>query len=202
MPAFIPVAIAAFVIGSIPFAYLVGRKFGGIDITRKGSGNVGAVNTFKETGVTAGVAVLVFDTAKGGAVMAAILTLDLSGEEAFLPALAVTLGHNFSIFLRGRGGKGVAVVFGLSLVVFPAITLISLIALPIGYLATRSIVWAFAGVFVVLNALTIATGQAAADVGLCLTLTGVVTVTHLWRNRHEVMSAIRSFDLVGLGKIE
>ena len=44
--------------------------------------------------------------------------------------------------------------------------------------------------------------QAAADVSLCLTLTGVVTMTHLWRNRDEVLSAIREFDLVGLGKIE
>ena len=153
-------------------------------------------------GVNAGVAVLVLDTAKGGAVMAAVLILDISDEEAFLPALAVTVGHNFSFFLRGRGGKGVAVVFGLSLVIFPVITLISLVALPIGYLATRSIVWSFVGVFIALNALTIATDQAAADVSLCLTLTGVVTMTHLWRNRDEVLSAIREFDLVGLGKIE
>ena len=202
MPAFIPVSIAAFVVGAIPFAYLVSRQFGGIDITRKGSRNVGAVNTFKEVGVNAGIAVLVLDTAKGCAVMAAILIAGLSGDEAFLPALAVTLGHNFSFFLRGRGGKGVAVVFGLSLVLFPIMTLISLIALPISYLLTRSIVWSFVGVFVALNALTIATGQPAADVNICLTLTGVVTATHLWRNREEVLSAIREFDFVRLGKIE
>ena len=134
--------------------------------------------------------------------MAVILGFEFSPELATAAALAVTIGHNFSIFLRFGGGKGVAVVFGLSLVVFPILTVLSLIALPVSWLLTRSIVWSFLITFVVLNTLIIGTGQAAADVGLCLTLSLVVIATHLWRSRHEILALLKRRDLIGIGKIE
>ncbi|NQW16998.1 MAG: glycerol-3-phosphate acyltransferase [Chloroflexi bacterium] len=194
--------IGAYLLGSIPIALLISRFGSGVDIRTLGNGNVGAVNTFKEVGTWSGVLVILGDTAKGALVMALILALNLGPESAFAAALAVTLGHNFSLFLRFAGGKGVAVVFGLSLVVFPILTVISLAALPISWLITRSIVWSFLITFVVLNALTIGTGQAASAVGLCLTLSLVVIITHLWRNRGEIVELLKSRDLIGIGKIE
>ncbi|MCH8223165.1 MAG: glycerol-3-phosphate acyltransferase, partial [Chloroflexi bacterium] len=188
--------------GAIPTAYLVARYWRGVDIRTTGSGNVGAVNTFKAAGLRPGIAVLLLDTAKGAAVMALILALDLEPEGAFAAALAVTLGHNFSIFLRLKGGKGVAVVFGLSFVIFPVLTALALITLPIAWRLSRSIVWSFLAAFVVLNTLVVATGQDANDVGLCFTLSIVVVATHLWRNRIEVIEALRHMDFVGIGKIE
>ncbi len=194
--------LGAYLLGAVPSALLISRFGSGIDIRSVGSGNVGAINTFKEVGVRSGVLVLLADTAKGVLVMAVILGLDMEPEIAFAAAFAVTIGHNFSLFLRFAGGKGVAVVFGLSLVVFPVITIISLAALPIAWLITRSIVWSFLITFMVLNALTAGTGQAASDVGLCLTLSGVVIATHLWRSRHEVFTLLRKRDLIGIGKSE
>ena len=173
-----------------------------MDIRAEGSGNVGAVNTFRAAGLWPGITVLLLDMAKGAAVMALILALDLEPEGAFAAALAVTLGHNFSIFLRFRGGKGVAVVFGLSLVIFPVLTALALITLPIAWRLSRSIVWSFLVTFLVLNILIVATGQDANDVGLCFTLSIIVVATHLWRNRIEVIEALRRRDFVGMGKIE
>ena len=193
---------AAYFTGAIPTAYLVARYWRGVDIRAEGSGNVGAVNTFKAAGLWPGITVLLLDMAKGAAVMALILALDLEPEGAFAAALAVTLGHNFSIFLRLKGGKGVAVVFGLSLVIFPVLTAIALISLPIAWLISRSIVWSFLVTFLVLNILIVATGQDANDVGLCFTLSLIVVATHLWRNRLEVIEALRRRDFVGMGKIE
>ncbi len=193
---------AAYLVGAIPTAYLVARYWRGVDIRAVGSGNAGAVNTFKSAGLWPGVAVLLLDMAKGAAVMALILALDLEPEGAFAAALAVTLGHNFSILLRLKGGKGVAVVFGLSLVIFPIITALALITLPIAWRLSRSIVWSFLATFVVLNTLIVATGQDADDVGLCFTLSIIVVATHLWRNRIEVIEALRRRDFVGMGKIE
>ena len=193
---------AAYLTGAIPTAYLVARYWRGVDIRTTGSGNVGAVNTFKAAGLRPGIAVLLLDIAKGAAVMALILALDLEPEGAFAAALAVTLGHNFSIFLRLKGGKGVAVVFGLSFVIFPVLTALALITLPIAWRLSRSIVWSFLAAFVVLNTLVVATGQDANDVGLCFMLSIVVVATHLWRNRIEVIEALRHMDFVGIGKIE
>ena len=192
----------AYFTGAIPTAYLVARYWRGVDIRAEGSGNVGAVNTFRAAGLWPGITVLLLDMAKGAAVMALILALDLEPEGAFAAALAVTLGHNFSIFLRFRGGKGVAVVFGLSLVIFPVLTALALITLPIAWRLSRSIVWSFLVTFLVLNILIVATGQDANDVGLCFTLSIIVVATHLWRNRIEVIEALRRRDFVGMGKIE
>jgi len=196
------VTLGAYLLGAVPSALLISRYGSGIDIRAVGSGNVGAINTFKEVGVRAGILVLLADMAKGMLVMAVILGFDLEPEVAFTAALAVTIGHNFSLFLRFGGGKGVAVVFGLSLVVFPVLTVISLATLPIAWWTTRSIVWSFLITFVVLNALTAGTGQAAGDVGLCLTLSTVVIATHLWRNRDAILELLRRRDLIGIGKIE
>ena len=193
---------AAYFTGAIPTAYLVARYWRGVDIRAEGSGNVGAVNTFRAAGLWPGITVLLLDMAKGAAAMALILALDLEPEGAFAAALAVTLGHNFSIFLRFKGGKGVAVVFGLSLVIFPVLTALALITLPIAWRLSRSIVWSFLVTFLVLNILIVATGQDANDVGLCFTLSIVVVATHLWRNRIDVIEALRRMDFVGMGKIE
>ena len=196
------ITLGAYLLGAVPSALLIARFGSGIDIRAVGSKNVGAINTFKEVGVRAGILVLLADMAKGMLVMAVILAFDLTPEVAFAAAFAVTIGHNFSLFLRFAGGKGVAVVFGLSLVVFPVLTVISLAALPIAWFISRSIVWSFLITFVVLNALTVGTGQAASDVGLCLTLSVVVIVTHLWRNRDAILELLKRRDLIGIGKIE
>jgi glycerol-3-phosphate acyltransferase PlsY len=111
-------ALAAYVIGSVPFGVLVARARG-VDIRTVGSGNIGATNVFRTVGKGAGIGVFVLDAAKGfcGAFVLPLLAGDiLPGEyaraAAVLGGLMAVLGHNYSLFLRFKGGKGIATSAG------------------------------------------------------------------------------------------
>jgi glycerol-3-phosphate acyltransferase PlsY len=115
--------IAAFLIGSIPFGYLIGRFFYHIDIRKQGSGNIGAMNALRTMGRSGAAAVLLLDALKGFAPALFALVffkghLDQEGwppSEQILASIAATgavLGHCFSPWLRFKGGKGVATSFG------------------------------------------------------------------------------------------
>jgi glycerol-3-phosphate acyltransferase PlsY len=121
----VPIAsfVAAFLIGSIPFGYLVGRFFYRTDIRTQGSGNIGAMNALRALGTGGAVAVLLLDALKGFVPTLWSLWffrghLDIEnlppGEQiiASIVAAGTVLGHCFSPWLRWRGGKGVATSFG------------------------------------------------------------------------------------------
>jgi len=117
MPAL--VCAAAFLLGAVPFSWLLARLVRGVDIRSVGSGNIGATNVARSIGMGPGLVALVLDAAKGSAAVLLARWL-LAGEAhpAVLEALAggmAILGHNFTPFMRFRGGKGVATgagVFG------------------------------------------------------------------------------------------
>ena len=123
--------LAAYLLGSIPTALWVGRRFFGLaDIREHGSGNAGATNTFRVLGPKAGSFVLLVDALKGF-VAAFFLPQWLVGEGAIAPehelyyrlacgALAV-VGHIYPVFAQFRGGKGVATILGMMLGVAPAL---------------------------------------------------------------------------------
>jgi len=115
------VVAAAYLIGSIPFALILSRRWGA-DLRRVGSGNLGAANVMRASGVSAGVLVAALDMAKG-AVSVWIAARVSDGAE--LPAaagLAAILGHIYPIWLRFRGGKGVATACGVfSMLTPPAV---------------------------------------------------------------------------------
>lgn len=113
---------ASYLLGSMPTAYLFGRVLKGIDIRKVGSGNVGATNAMRALGRGPGIAVLVIDILKGliAVIVLADYFLDNSGlpqgqNLAILMGLSCICGHNWSIFLRFKGGKGIAASFGVLL---------------------------------------------------------------------------------------
>jgi acyl phosphate:glycerol-3-phosphate acyltransferase len=123
----IPIAafVGAFLIGSIPFGYLIGRLFYRTDIRTQGSGNIGAMNALRTMGSTGAIAVLLLDALKGFAPTLWALVffrdridIDMEGWPptsqiiAALVAAGAVLGHCFSPWLRFKGGKGVATSFG------------------------------------------------------------------------------------------
>lgn len=121
----IPIAafMAAFLIGSIPFGYLIGRFFYRTDIRTHGSGNIGAMNALRTLGTTGALTVLLLDALKGFAPTLWALTLfrdrldlvdAIAGAQiiASVVATGAVLGHCFSPWLRFKGGKGVATSFG------------------------------------------------------------------------------------------
>jgi glycerol-3-phosphate acyltransferase PlsY len=105
------VLLAAYLLGSIPFSYLVGRMKG-VDVRRTGSGNVGASNVLRSAGFIAGLVALALDVLKG---MLAVGLAQALNSDGMLPALAAMMavtGHVFPVWLGFRGGKGVAVGAG------------------------------------------------------------------------------------------
>jgi len=112
----------SYVLGSIPTAYIFGRLLKGIDIRKFGSGNVGATNALRVLGRGAGVTVLVLDALKG--FIAVVFLADLVLAKSNINAeqllrvglgLACICGHNWTVFLNFKGGKGVATTFGVLL---------------------------------------------------------------------------------------
>ncbi len=120
------IALAAYLLGSIPVGYLLVRLFLRKDIRTQGSGNIGATNVLRSGGKGLGAATFALDVVKGAlAVLLASLvassllpTLPHRNVEA-LAALCAVLGHMFPVWLRFRGGKGVATGFGVFLVAAP-----------------------------------------------------------------------------------
>jgi acyl phosphate:glycerol-3-phosphate acyltransferase len=102
--------VAAFLIGSIPFGYIIGRLFYRTDIRAHGSGNIGAMNALRALGRAGGIAVLLLDALKGFA--PTLWALALGAGLASVVAAGAVLGHCFSPWLRFKGGKGVATSFG------------------------------------------------------------------------------------------
>jgi glycerol-3-phosphate acyltransferase PlsY len=137
---------AAYLVGSIPTGYLVGKRRG-IDVRQQGSGNIGATNVARTLGRRLGVLVLILDALKGAGPIAIWRIAELGsriplgGElapylfTAF--GLAPILGHCFPVWLRFRGGKGVATALGVFLVTDPLITLVGLGVFALLYATTK-----------------------------------------------------------------
>jgi len=118
--------ITAYLLGSIPFAYIAGRLLKGIDIRQVGGGNTGAVNTAREIGLVPGLLVLVADIAKGALAILIALWLDVPLMLVFVAGFAAVAGHNWPVFLKFKGGKGAATTIGVLFALTPAEFAISL----------------------------------------------------------------------------
>jgi len=137
MPTFLLIAAYSYLLGSIPFGYLLVRVFYGQDIRRTGSGNIGATNVSR-TSTWLGVLTLILDACKGAA--AVLLTRTLFPDQPVLlglAALAVIGGHVFPLWLKFRGGKGVATGLGSFVVLFPKTILIMVGIFVVIFLAFR-----------------------------------------------------------------
>jgi acyl phosphate:glycerol-3-phosphate acyltransferase len=119
------VLVAAFLGGAIPFGVLVARRRG-VDLRERGSGNIGATNAARVLGVSAGLIVLVLDAGKGALAAFAAAHVCTSSWVVVAAGFAAILGHCFSPFLGGHGGKGVATALGVFVVLAPALALIAL----------------------------------------------------------------------------
>ena len=117
MHVFVAVTLA-YLVGSVPFAFLLSRRRG-IDLRRVGSGNVGATNVLRSSGVPTAVMAMCLDALKG--TLAVVVAERVSMESGVMVAAGVasTLGHVFPVWLRFRGGKGVATAAGVFAVLAP-----------------------------------------------------------------------------------
>ena len=114
LPVLTLVAVLAYVLGSVPFGVVITRALGLGDLRSIGSGNIGATNVLRTGNKAAALATLLLDAAKGG--MAVVIARYAVGEDAAqLAGLAAFLGHLYPVWLRFKGGKGVATFLGILL---------------------------------------------------------------------------------------
>ena len=139
---FLLILAIAYLIGSIPSGYLIVRAKEGGDVRETGSGGTGATNVSRRAGKGAGIFTLVLDVIKGVLVvfLARFLSDGLFPSADWTIALAAVVavvGHIFPVWLRFRGGKGVATALGVFLMLSPAVVLIGLIVFAIAFALTR-----------------------------------------------------------------
>lgn len=113
------IVLLAYLAGSVPFALVIVRLLTGKDVRTVGSGNVGATNATRAAGWPAGLLVLVLDVAKGMLPVMAMQAYDPAARWVGATAVAAVLGHCFPLWLRFRGGKGIATGFGAFLPIAP-----------------------------------------------------------------------------------
>ena len=122
------IPVAAYLLGSLPFGLILAKLFGGGDVRKSGSGNIGATNVARVVGPLAGILTLLLDLAKGSA--AVLLAGRLSRESAtwmIVAAFAALIGHCFPVWLKFKGGKGVATAAGVFLVLSPWACLLAVV---------------------------------------------------------------------------
>jgi acyl phosphate:glycerol-3-phosphate acyltransferase len=116
-----PAIVIGYAVGSLPIGYLVAHSAGGVDLRRVGSGNVGATNVYRTTNLTMAIAVMLADMGKG----AAAVLLASGGENAVAAGVAAVIGHVYPVWLRFRGGKGVATASGVFAMLSPLPTILA-----------------------------------------------------------------------------
>lgn len=129
--------LGGYLLGSIPFSYLVARLTGVADIRKVGSGNVGATNVMRAAGWLPGLLAFALDAAKGALAVGLAQRFDAAGLLPALAAIAAVLGHVFPVWLGFRGGKGVATGAGAFAPVSPLASLGALLAFGVVLLVTR-----------------------------------------------------------------
>ena len=132
----IGILLFSFLLGSIPFGYLIGR-FKGIDVKESGSGNIGATNVSRVLGKKYGLVVLVPDALKGAIPVFLLGYLGYPLTVRILSGILAILGHCFSPFMGFKGGKGVATSLGVFIIVSPEATFLSLLLFLAVVLLTR-----------------------------------------------------------------
>ena len=125
---------AAYLIGSIPFALVLARRWGVQDLHGIGSGNIGAANVLRASGIRAGIVVAILDIAKGAAGVAVGGRIAGAEHAEALAGFAAVVGHIYPIWLTFRGGKGVATACG-------AFTVLAPLAVPPACVAFVATIW-------------------------------------------------------------
>jgi acyl phosphate:glycerol-3-phosphate acyltransferase len=141
----IAVIVCSYLLGSIPFGYILVRVFQGVDVRDIGSGNIGATNVARSGGKKLAIATFVLDAFKGWLPVFVVLHWPAIGEKVSLPlttlgtiaAFSALVGHMYTVWLKFKGGKGVATGMGVFLALAPPAALLALGIFTVIVIATR-----------------------------------------------------------------
>ena len=187
----ITLAVAAYLVGSVSPSYLLVRLKTGEDVRQAGSRNAGTLNTYHRLGITGGLAVLAVDAGKGALAVLAPTFVDAPAWTIFATAPLVLIGHNWPVWLQFRGGKGAAVLLGLSLALFPAVTAACLIPVALVMIVFRNVVLGAATGYVLVSMALIIVGTEWQMVLLSILLTVLAGATYLFGFRRRISALIQ-----------
>jgi glycerol-3-phosphate acyltransferase PlsY len=164
-----------YAVGSLPIGYLIAQRGGSIDLRLAGSGNVGATNAYRTAGWSTALAVMLADAAKG----VAAVQLTGTGPHAVAAGVGAVIGHVYPVWLRFRGGKGVATASGVFGVLSPVPTLVAAVAFAAVVARTRLVsLGSIVAALLLPIVMWITPGQRPVDIGAT-----VVTALILFRHR-------------------
>jgi glycerol-3-phosphate acyltransferase PlsY len=172
------VILAAYLIGSVPFALLLARHWGGRDLRLIGSGNLGAANVVRASGVRAGVLVAILDILKGAVSVVLAERLSTNAAAPAAAGLAAVVGHVYPVWLRFRGGKGVATACGAFSVLTPLAMPPSLAIFAAAVWATRYVSLGSVAASIALPAIAYATAAPAPAVGAACCASVLILFRH------------------------
>ena len=171
--------IIAYLLGSIPFAYIIG-KLRGLDVRKVGDKNVGTFNVFRHAGMGAGITTLVAEVGKGALAIVVAKVLSVNELVVFGAGVAAVIGHNWPIFLRFRGGRGLAVVIGALLALLPIEMLIAAAISLLVLYATRNTIWFGVAMFLPLVLLSVLFKERISLIIYSVALPCLAGLAHLW----------------------
>lgn len=187
----IGVLLLAYLLGSIPFAYIAGRLAKGVDIREVHTGIVGAANVFRKVNRFAGILVAIADAGKGALAVVLARAVGLPPWLAILAALAAIAGHWWPVFLNFRGGVGAATTGGAFVALMPKETSIALPALFAALAATRSVGPSCAIFFILAISIGIAFGQSTTILAGCGILVVILFLKANLRGRRFSLQSLR-----------
>jgi acyl phosphate:glycerol-3-phosphate acyltransferase len=175
--------VVAYLVGSVPFALLLARRWGAADLRLVGSGNIGAANVLRASGVRAGVLVAMLDIAKGAASVALASHLSNVAAAPAVAGVSAILGHIYPVWLRFRGGKGVATACGVFSVLTPIAVPPSLIVFLLTVWGTKYISLGSIVATVALPSIAYATGSSTVTLVAAIAAAALI----IFRHRSNVM---------------
>ncbi len=167
----------SYLLGSVPFG-IVFTRAKGVDLRKVGSGNIGATNVLRAAGKGPAVLTLLGDILKGATAVALARALGLGASYEGLAALAAVAGHDFSVFLKFRGGKGVATSLGAVLIYAPQAGILTVVLWLVTVALTRYSSLGAIVSFALLPVIMILTGQAKLKAAVALALAALLLLKH------------------------
>jgi len=194
--------IFAYFAGSIPIAYLYFKLTKNKDIRNYGSGNSGALNISRSQNLYSGAIVLTIDLIKAGLIAIVGKNIEISDFGLYVGTILSVIGHNYPIYLKFKGGKGVSTVAGVTLIIITIPSIIAGITIALITLILRSPLWGIFCGAVILNLATLIFEKSITLSIWCIVMSLIVLTTHLSRRRKDLIPAIKNIDLNRIGKIE
>ncbi len=188
------IVLLGYLLGGFPTAYLVSKWRLGKDIRSVGNRNPGAGNVSREVGRTFGVLVFIVDAAKGMVAVFVGQRLGAPDVAVYVAAFVAVLGHNFSPFLRLRGGKGAATAIGVSALLMWQVTAVAASVGLVMLALTRHIFWSAGFTLFAFNALAIITGQPLGLIVLSIGMTLLIGLTNVIQHRSYLLAALAERD--------